>query len=169
MNEKEIINTIKADNAGNYRCNKTGSYVKFNRSSDNCKFGTLEYVNMSPRDFNNKLNIIEEILSKKTSMRVVMAHVTNKFTVNKLKEKFDVLSVLKIPIGYGNNYQWHVHIRNHHDNDYKRRFEKEGVKNELMTITADDEALEQAFRAGRNDKSYHITSGFKKFKQSKLK
>lgn len=160
---KNIIETgnipIKTFQLGN--CN-----LKYNDTNDNCKFATIEGLGRTGG--RNYVEIIKEIMVRKTHKVVFMVHVSQKSIVEKIKENFDVISCVEIPIGYGQNAkQYHIHFKNPYCNKYDTRFKNEGVISETLNyskqLSATSKQLEEAFRAGRKDKSYHIKSGFKKF------
>ncbi len=84
-----------------------------------------------------------------------------------LKKHFKVAHVEKFPIGYTGGYQYHVIIDNS-KGGYKKRMQNEYYNKKLLDLKKNPESftredLIKAFRAGRKDDSYHITSGFRKF------
>jgi len=141
--------------------NNKGQFLTLNKSTDNCKFGTLENLNCASRDLKN---LVDTVLKTEKSMRVLMAHVNQKSLVEKLKKDFEIISVLELPIGYNIGKQYHVHIRNTYDETYKQRFIREGAKSSLNSmLDVNTKILMETFKAGKADKTYHTTNGFKKF------
>ena len=142
-------------------------------SPTNCKMGRLDNIGglASPTKKTAEANrrLFDAILQYQSRV-IVICDTPHEKAAAYLKKKYDVLSCVKIPIGYNGKSQYHIIINNpygtNNKRDYDNRIKREGISAVLHGDNVEPKGpftLEDAFRAGRKDTTYHATVGFKKF------
>jgi hypothetical protein len=140
------INTQQENNKyfvfDNLKSCKYNIGLELSGDAHNCKLsyihqaGTLEYV----KDNNECIDIINAILGKAKGM--VIINTTSKRISDLIVNNYQVYYKHNVPIGYNNNFQYHIGIRNHIKvNDYCKipikkpeSIEKAQIKNALLEL-----------------------------------
>lgn len=116
--------------------------------SSNCKFSVIDYISYaySYNEQDTKANI--DALLKRSKLAALI-QTTQLNIVKFLQDNYDVYSLVRLPIGYGLGYQYHITIRNkltpHGNFNYARSSKKVDIKD----IDSLDREIMQVFKDKR--------------------
>ncbi len=140
MNEIDIKNIKNAQLGQSARIKSGYSNLYYNSNPGNCKLCTLDYI--GPWLNNALIEHVKSVL-KLSGKLAFNVSVNYESQITFLETHFKLISVTKIPIGYGNGYQHHCCFLTGNENyggyaGYLRRINSEKPKDYIPVGNVDD-------------------------------